>query len=40
MAAELLVDEAAAGETHRHQHLIFPPELVARASTASPSRSR
>jgi LacI family transcriptional regulator len=39
-AAALLVDEAnsadgaAGGTRHQHQHVVFPPELVARASTA------
>lgn len=38
-AAELLTHEADHPTTHEHQHVTFPPELVARASTASsPSR--
>ncbi|MGO1739927.1 MAG: LacI family DNA-binding transcriptional regulator [Actinomycetaceae bacterium] len=34
-AAELLMEEirAAAGGDHVHEHVVFPPELVARAST-------
>jgi LacI family transcriptional regulator len=35
-AAALLVEEADQAATHRHQHVVFPPELVARASTAGP----
>ena len=34
MAAELLVDEADRPSSHQHEHVVFPPELVARASTA------
>lgn len=33
-AARLLADESAAGADHEHQHVVFPPELVARDSTA------
>jgi LacI family transcriptional regulator len=33
-AARLLADEAEHGSTHRHEHVVFPPELVARASSA------
>jgi LacI family transcriptional regulator len=32
-AAELLLEEARAPETHRHQQVVFAPELVVRAST-------
>lgn len=34
-AAKLLLDEASAGTAHRHEHIVFRPELIARASTAS-----
>ena len=38
-AARLLAEEADHGAEHVHQHVVFPPELVARASTsASPAR--
>ncbi|QGN57435.1 LacI family DNA-binding transcriptional regulator [Nostocoides sp. HKS02] len=33
-AARLLAEESEAGTDHQHQHVVFPPELVARASTA------
>jgi len=33
-AAELLIEEATEGGTHRHQQLVFDPELVVRQSTA------
>lgn len=32
-AADLLLDEAEHGVDHQHQHVVFSPELVARAST-------
>lgn len=32
-AAELLIEEAQAGDAHRHSHIEFPPELIVRAST-------
>ncbi len=32
-AAELLIDEAGNGDDHRHQRVVFTPELVARTST-------
>ena len=32
--------EADRGSQHQHQHVVFPPELVARASTAAPVRAR
>jgi LacI family transcriptional regulator len=32
-AAELLIDEAGNGDEHRHQRVVFTPELVARTST-------
>jgi LacI family transcriptional regulator len=35
-AAALLVEEADRRGSHQHQHVVFPPELVARASTARP----
>lgn len=38
-AARLLVDEAEQGDEHEHQHVVFQPELVARASTAAARRS-
>lgn len=38
-AARLLMDEAEHGEAHEHQHVIFQPELVARASTAAARRT-
>jgi LacI family transcriptional regulator len=34
-AAQLLIDEAAADDTHRHRQVIFEPELVIRQSTQS-----
>jgi LacI family transcriptional regulator len=37
-AAHLVLDEAT-NPAHQHQQLIFTPELVARASTASRIRS-
>jgi LacI family transcriptional regulator len=39
-AARLLADEAERGSEHEHQHVVFPPELVARASTAVPAAAR
>jgi LacI family transcriptional regulator len=39
-AARLLADEAERGADHEHQHVVFPPELVARASTAVPAAAR
>ncbi|GAB3881606.1 LacI family DNA-binding transcriptional regulator [Terrabacter terrigena] len=39
-AARLLADEAERGSQHQHQHVVFPPELVARASTAVTARAR
>ncbi|WP_200954598.1 substrate-binding domain-containing protein [Rhizobacter sp. Root1221] len=32
-AAKLLMDEAEAGEDHRHQQIVFKPELIIRQST-------
>ncbi|SCL28268.1 transcriptional regulator, LacI family [Micromonospora pallida] len=32
-AAQLLLEEAAAGERHRHRHVVFQPELVVRRSS-------
>jgi LacI family transcriptional regulator len=32
-AARMLVEEAAADETHQHQQVIFEPQLVVRQST-------
>jgi LacI family transcriptional regulator len=32
-AAELLIEEVAAPDTHRHRQVVFEPELVVRAST-------
>jgi LacI family transcriptional regulator len=37
-AAELLIEEVAAPETHRHRQVIFEPELVTRASTLDPGQ--
>jgi LacI family transcriptional regulator len=34
-AARMLLEEAAAGESHQHQQVIFEPELVIRHSTSS-----
>jgi LacI family transcriptional regulator len=39
-AARLLADEADPSTTHEHQHVVFPPELIARASTATGSTAR
>jgi LacI family transcriptional regulator, galactose operon repressor len=39
-AAELLLDEANSPNRHEHRHVVFKPELVARESTARPSRNR
>lgn len=33
---ELLLAEIAAPESHEHQHVVFPPELIPRASTLGP----
>jgi LacI family transcriptional regulator len=33
-AAELLFEEISDGETHRHRHVVFEPELVVRQSSA------
>ena len=38
-AARLLMDEAERGADHTHEHVVFQPELVARASTAAARRS-
>lgn len=38
-AARLLMDEAERGQDHQHEHVIFQPELVARASTAAIRRT-
>ncbi|PZG02521.1 LacI family DNA-binding transcriptional regulator [Micromonospora deserti] len=32
-AAQLLLEEAEAGESHRHRHVVFQPELVVRRSS-------
>jgi LacI family transcriptional regulator len=37
-AAELLLDEADAGATHRHRQIQFPPELIVRNSSRSRPR--
>lgn len=37
-AVRLLLDEIDRGETHIHQHELFVPELVVRASSASPRK--
>jgi LacI family transcriptional regulator len=39
-AAELLLDEVASGERHRHRHVVFDPELVIRASSDYRRRAR
>ena len=39
-AALLLMDEVENGATHEHQHVLFSPELVARASTSTAPRAR
>jgi LacI family transcriptional regulator len=36
-AARLLLDEAERGSEHVHEQVVFSPELVARASTATKS---
>lgn len=37
-AARLLAEESDSSGAHRHEHVVFPPELVARASTAATRR--
>ncbi|MEU5722430.1 LacI family DNA-binding transcriptional regulator [Micromonospora sp. NPDC047738] len=39
-AAQLLLEEARSGETHRHRHVVFQPELVVRRSSEQPRRTR
>jgi LacI family transcriptional regulator len=39
-AAQLLLEEIEDGERHRHRHVVFQPELVARQSTAKPRGRR
>lgn len=39
-ATELLLDEVAAGERHKHRHIVFEPELVVRASSNHRRRTR
>ncbi|MET8464482.1 LacI family DNA-binding transcriptional regulator [Micromonospora zamorensis] len=39
-AAELLLEEAESGDTHRHRHVVFQPELVVRRSSDQPRRTR
>ena len=39
-AARLLAEEADRGAEHEHQHVVFPPELIARASTSASSARR
>jgi LacI family transcriptional regulator len=39
-AGRLLGDEGERGADHEHQHVVFPPELVARASTTVPAAAR
>jgi DNA-binding LacI/PurR family transcriptional regulator len=36
----MLLEEAAAGETHQHQQVIFEPELIVRQSTKAPPSRR
>jgi LacI family transcriptional regulator len=35
-AARMLLEEAAAGDAHQHQQVIFEPELIVRQSTKAP----
>ena len=37
-AARMLIDEAAADESHQHQQVIFEPQLIVRRSTTSALR--
>ncbi|TDB76933.1 LacI family DNA-binding transcriptional regulator [Micromonospora sp. KC723] len=37
-AAQLLLEEAETGATHRHRHVVFQPELVVRHSSDRPRR--
>ena len=39
-ATELLLDEVASGERHKHKHIVFEPELVVRASSNHRRRTR
>ncbi|MEO6713758.1 MAG: LacI family DNA-binding transcriptional regulator [Mycobacteriales bacterium] len=39
-ATELLLDEVASGERHKHRHIVFEPELVVRASSNHRRRTR
>ena len=39
-AAQLLIEEAEQGAAHAHRQVVFTPELVARASTATSDRAR
>lgn len=39
-AAQLLLEEAEAGATHQHRHVVFQPELVVRRSSDQPRRPR
>jgi DNA-binding LacI/PurR family transcriptional regulator len=39
-AAELLLEEVEDGESHRHRHVVFEPELVVRESSALKRRRR
>jgi DNA-binding LacI/PurR family transcriptional regulator len=39
-AAELLLEEVQDGESHRHRHVVFDPELVVRESSAPRRRRR
>ncbi len=38
-AAELLLAESDADDAHEHQHVLFHPQLVVRASSADPARA-
>ncbi|MET8310355.1 LacI family DNA-binding transcriptional regulator [Micromonospora sp. NPDC005173] len=39
-AAQLLLEEAEAGDRHQHRHVVFQPELVVRRSSDQPRRTR
>jgi LacI family transcriptional regulator len=39
-AAELMFDEVALGSAHKHQQVVFEPELVVRDSSARRRRGR
>jgi LacI family transcriptional regulator len=39
-AAQLLLEEALDGETHRHRQVVFEPDLVIRKSSGRPAKRR